>query len=255
MAMIGARRKGSETNWKGIYTPDILAIGEGPTSFTDYFNQQQRWAYGIWEIIQRFSRNSLKTMSASQRLTFIMLQFFYPSLAISWVVSSMVSVGFSFIHPEYNGLGFAFTLAWLISLASCLGIFFWSRRFNLSSHERNDWGVAGIILTLMTLPVYTNAAWQAIRKVPLTYAVTAKGNMASPDSIRTFYPHIWWIAVSALAALLIYAGTRTYMSSAFFWTVEHAVVCLLPMLVFAYFKTHRSIREMVSTARYRTKES
>jgi hypothetical protein len=29
--------------FKGVYTPDILAVGEGPTSLTDYFSQQKRW--------------------------------------------------------------------------------------------------------------------------------------------------------------------------------------------------------------------
>jgi cellulose synthase/poly-beta-1,6-N-acetylglucosamine synthase-like glycosyltransferase len=28
--------------WKGVYTPDIISVGEGPTSFTDFFNQQKR---------------------------------------------------------------------------------------------------------------------------------------------------------------------------------------------------------------------
>ncbi|MEE3921510.1 glycosyltransferase family 2 protein [Micromonospora sp. BRA006-A] len=37
--------------WKGVYTPDVVALGEGPTSRADYFNQQKRWAAGICEIL------------------------------------------------------------------------------------------------------------------------------------------------------------------------------------------------------------
>ena len=35
---------------RGVHA-DVLAIGDGPESWTDYFNQQKRWAYGIWEIL------------------------------------------------------------------------------------------------------------------------------------------------------------------------------------------------------------
>ena len=51
MAIYAAINPETGDRWRGVYTPDIIAIGEGPTSFTDYFNQQKRWAYGIWEIL------------------------------------------------------------------------------------------------------------------------------------------------------------------------------------------------------------
>jgi cellulose synthase/poly-beta-1,6-N-acetylglucosamine synthase-like glycosyltransferase len=43
-AMLVYATKNPETHmyWKGVYTPDILSVGEGPTSFTDFFNQQKR---------------------------------------------------------------------------------------------------------------------------------------------------------------------------------------------------------------------
>ena len=33
-------------NWRSVYTPDVLAVGEGPSNFTDFFTQQHRWSRG-----------------------------------------------------------------------------------------------------------------------------------------------------------------------------------------------------------------
>ena len=31
-----------------VYTPDVLAVGEGPASWTDFFSQQTRWSRGTY---------------------------------------------------------------------------------------------------------------------------------------------------------------------------------------------------------------
>jgi cellulose synthase (UDP-forming) len=73
-------------HWQGIYTPDVLAVGEGPANYTDFFSQQKRWAYGIWEVIRYHSPRLLPKMhSNKQRLTFMTLQNHYPNTAIGWV--------------------------------------------------------------------------------------------------------------------------------------------------------------------------
>ena len=64
MAVYAAINPETGDRWRGVYTPDIIAIGEGPTSFTDYFNQQKRWAYGIWEIMARKSHRILPAREA-----------------------------------------------------------------------------------------------------------------------------------------------------------------------------------------------
>ena len=58
MRIHGSVNPATDRKWKGVYTPDVLAIGEGPTSWSDYFNQQKRWSYGIWEILLRRRRRT-----------------------------------------------------------------------------------------------------------------------------------------------------------------------------------------------------
>ncbi|HET9379620.1 MAG TPA: cellulose synthase catalytic subunit, partial [Streptomyces sp.] len=37
--------------WRSVYTPDVLAVGEGPSAWTDFFTQQMRWSRGTYETI------------------------------------------------------------------------------------------------------------------------------------------------------------------------------------------------------------
>ncbi len=231
MTIVGTKNKAGGT-WKGVYTPDLLAVGEGPTSFTDYFNQQKRWAYGIWEIASKHTTGALKKMTKKQALTFGMLQFFYPSLAVAWVLGSFVTLAFSGLMFDFAALGPMFAVLWIYAFASSLGLFFWLRRFNLVEHERKDLALQGMALTMMCIPVYVSAAWQAYIRKPLTYAVTAKGDLTSPDTWRTFMPHFQWLAYNSLLLGVFVAFGTQIQASSLFWTVANMVVCAAPILVF-----------------------
>ena len=217
---------------KGVYTPDILAVGEGPTSYTDYFNQQKRWAYGIWEIMLKSTPTMLRKMKLRQSLSFLMLQFFYPSVAVAWVLSSITALVLCF-YPVYLGEATnTLFVAWVVSLASGFGLFFWLRKFNLVEHERKDWGLKGMALLLMCVPIYVNAALQALARRPLTYEVTAKGSLTSPDTLMTFASHINWAAFNVLTlTALIMLGTSPDLSNTA-WTIERLAVCLSPLVLF-----------------------
>jgi cellulose synthase (UDP-forming) len=234
--VISGTKNANGNAWKGIYTPDILAVGEGPTSFTDYFNQQKRWAYGIWDIVRKNTPSAIKKLTWRQKLTFVMLQFFYPSLAFSWVLSSFATLLFGIAMSQNQGLSPVFTLIWIYSFMSSLGLFIWLRKFNLAEHERKDLGLLGIALTIMCLPVYASAAWQAFRRKPLTYAVTAKGNLASPDTIKTFAPHFYWILFNLAGLAAVLALNDDSFNSSAAWGAEHIAICLAPVTIFSISK-------------------
>ena len=47
--------KNQETGraWRSVYTPDLVAVGEGPSSWTEFFGQQTRWSAGTYDAILR----------------------------------------------------------------------------------------------------------------------------------------------------------------------------------------------------------
>ncbi|PNG97693.1 hypothetical protein SMF913_13718 [Streptomyces malaysiensis] len=44
--------------WESVYTPDVLAVGEGPNAWTGFFTQQPRWSRGTYETIVRQLRKA-----------------------------------------------------------------------------------------------------------------------------------------------------------------------------------------------------
>jgi len=242
MAIYSSSNNETGNKWRGVYTPDILAVGEGPTSFTDYFNQQKRWAYGIWEIAGKHSPLMLRKMKKLQALSFIMLQSFYPSVAVAWVLSSVATLLFGYISADYGGLGAILLGLWVYSIVSCLSLFFWLRNFNLVKHERKDWGLQGMGLLLMCIPVYVSAGWQAVTKKPLTYAVTAKGKLTSPDNIQTFIPHLNWMFFSLAGIIVLLTLGPAFITTSVFWKIEHMIICALPLIIFALNRSEAALK-------------
>ncbi|MBW8766204.1 MAG: glycosyltransferase [Geodermatophilales bacterium] len=217
-------------NWKGVYTPDILAVGEGPATYSDFFSQQKRWAYGIWEIARRHSPALLPRMlTRRQRWSFVALQTHYPTSAIVWVGGISLSAlyllgGVTVTHLPLLQWGVLFGANLLLGVAFTIGM----RRFNLVEHERRSWGLAGLLLELLTAPVYVAAAAAQLCGRPLVYVVTAKGSAATGDTWRTFRPHLLWLGVAAtsiLAGLLLHHDYPTL----YVWAALTALTCLAPL--------------------------
>jgi hypothetical protein len=227
MAIYAAVNEETGHPWKGVYTPDILAVGEGPATYSDFFSQQKRWAYGIWEIARQHSPALFPRMlTRQQRWSFFALQSHYPTTAIAWVggitlTSLYLLGGVTVTHLPI--------LQWSVLFGANLFVgllfFFCMRRFHLVEHERRSWGLTGLALDLLTAPVYVAAAAAQLAGRPLQYVVTAKGSAATGDSWRTFRPHLLWLAVtvaSVVAGLLL----RHDYPSLYVWAVLTVVVCV-----------------------------
>ncbi|MEV6305016.1 glycosyltransferase family 2 protein [Actinoplanes sp. NPDC051861] len=231
MVIFGAVNPATGNAWRGVYTPDVVAVGEGPATYSDFFSQQKRWAYGIWQIARSHSPAVLARLPLmSQRLSFAALQTHYPTTAVSWV-------GGIFLTGLYLVGGITITrlpsVVWaaLFVLNTVVGLAFvqFTRRFNLVDHERRSWGLSGMLLELATAPIYLAAAAAQLAGRPLAYVVTPKGSAATGDTWRTFRPHLGW---AGLSAVFIAAGTAMHHSyvSLYVWAALTIVTCLIPIL-------------------------
>ena len=244
MAIYAATNPETGQRWRGVYTPDIVAIGEGPTSFTDYFNQQRRWAYGIWEIVGRKSHRVLPQVKMTQRLAFSLLQLFYPTVAIAWVLGNLATGLYLLGAATANINVVTWVILWLASMSASLLTFFWLRRFNLVEHERRELGMTGMVLFLAAIPVYVSAALSFVTGRPLAYAVTAKGDLTSPDRMRTFQPHLFWISgglILIFAGMLV--GPVLLHPYSFLWALVTLVVAGFPIVVYLVSRRRRRKRE------------
>jgi cellulose synthase/poly-beta-1,6-N-acetylglucosamine synthase-like glycosyltransferase len=225
--------------WKGVYTPDIISIGEGPRSWTDYFNQQYRWSYGILEILLRHSPRLLRQMPLRRALSYLCLQTYYPSVGYCWWVSPVITAlylvfGLSVIRVD----AVPWLLGWVPSVLLAFYLFVNLRRFNLVTHEQRGCGIIGILLTIACGATYAWATLNAALGRPCTYVVTAKADRASQDTFRTFR-HAWFWVLAGLA--LVVAGLTLHHShwALDFWALFLVVAAGSPILGFAWKKARR----------------
>ena len=198
MRVEGTVNGATGNQWKGVYTPDVLAIGEAPATWSDYFNQQKRWSYGIWEImLKRKLRRGIK-LQRRQRLLYGLVQFYYPSVGITVLLGTTATsiyllLGITALHVN----GAAWVTLWSLNMATWFILWLWLRRFNLAEHERREIGVPGMLLALFAGPVYVAAGARALLGRRLKYVVTAKGQLKTGDSARAFGLHAAWCLVAA----------------------------------------------------------
>ncbi len=248
MVIFGAVNPATGNSWRGVYTPDVIAVGEGPATYSDFFSQQKRWAYGIWEIARGHSPAVLRRLPHwGQRLSFAALQAHYPTTAISWVsgifLTGLYLVG-GITVTRLPGLLWAALL--LANLAVGFAFIQFTRRFNLVGHERRSWGLSGMALELATAPIYLAAAAAQLAGRPLAYVVTAKGSAATGDTWRTFRPHLGWAALS-VAFIAAGAALHHTFPSLYLWALLTTVTCLAPVAHLAL--GGRSHHQPVTTGR------
>jgi len=231
MVVFGALNPATGAHWRGVYTPDVLAVGEGPATYSDFFSQQKRWAYGIWEIVRGHSPRLLVALRRpGQRLAFVALQLHYPTTAAQWVMGVFLSAVYLLGGVTVTQLP---VLAWSALFAAnvLVGlVFFWfTQRFNLVDHERRSWGLAGMALELVTAPIYVAAAAAQLAGRPLAYVVTAKGTAATGDTLRTFRPHLGWAAFSAICLVAAPLLGHDY-PALYVWAALTVVICVAPVV-------------------------
>ena len=187
-----------------------------------------RWAFGICKIISGHSPRMLPKLSWRQRISYVLLQPFYPAAAFQWVLSAALTTAYMVSGVNLGIPGRAWALCWGSSVASVLGFWWWSHRFNLASRRP---GLTGLALALMTLHAWASAAlrWLACRGLP--YVVTPKGDAASPDRLATFRPHLAWLGWAAGLLALGGAGVLHAWPLILFWASVTAVICAAPVTI------------------------
>ena len=231
MVIYSAVNPATGAHWQGVYTPDIVAVGEGPATYTDFFSQQKRWAYGIWEIARNHSPTLFPRLPRwSQRLSFFALQTHYPTTALSWVIGVLLSAIYLVGGVSVTRLP---ALLWaglfIANIVTGMAFFEFIQRFNLVAHERKSWGLAGMGLELATAPIYVAAAVAQLTHRPLAYVVTAKGSAATGDTLRVFRPHLGWAALSG-GCIVSGIVLDHHYPALYVWSSLTMITCLTPVV-------------------------
>jgi hypothetical protein len=219
-------------HWRSVYTPDVLAVGEGPSSWTDFFTQQLRWSRGTYETLIKQYGKALVTMPPGRLLSYTLMLLYYPMTAVNWLLG-IVSC-FLFLWFGASGTQVS-TSMWLMlysdaaALQICL--YLWNRRHNVSPHEpEGSGGLAGMAMSALSAPIYLKALSEAVVRRPSRFVVTPKGHDASPDRLGTFRVHLGWAALLAvsLGASAVLGHTHAAMRA---WALLAMGISLAPVAV------------------------
>ncbi|MEV8479427.1 cellulose synthase catalytic subunit [Streptomyces sp. NPDC051173] len=183
--------------WRSVYTPDVLAVGEGPSSWTDFFSQQLRWSRGTFETLLCQFGGAVWGLSWGRLWNYGLLVAYYPLAALTWVLGGVSCVLFLVLGAA--GLGVSWPV-WLMLYGDALVLqvvlYVVNRRHNVSPHEPvGSSGVAGMVMSAVSAPLYARALGQALLRRRSGFVVTPKGGAVSGDCVGTFRTHVGWAGV------------------------------------------------------------
>ncbi|WP_406062253.1 cellulose synthase catalytic subunit [Streptomyces sp. NBC_01077] len=230
------RRKNPRTGhyWRSVYTPDVLAVGEGPASWTDFFTQQLRWSRGTYEtIVKQYWKTPFRT-PPGRFLNYTLMLVYYPMTAVNWLLGILSSVLYLWLGASGTQVS---TSVWLMiysdAVALQIGLYLWNRRHNVSPHEpEGSGGLAGMAMSAFSAPIYLKSLGSAVLRTRGRFVVTPKGGEASPDGIPTFRIHLCWAAIliASLAASVHFGHTHAAMLT---WASLALVIALAPISLWA----------------------
>lgn len=178
--------------WQSVYVPEVLAVGEGPTSWSSYFSQQYRWAAGCMNIFftQSF-RHNFRMRPNHAFYYFLLQQFYFSGFAMAIAVVLLLCYylfGWVPANFEVHQL-----VLWYLPLFAWRQVMLrWLQRFNVRPRQERGMMLVGRVLTIATIPIYFLALVGVLSGRRVTWKTTPKGAAATRDvdGLGVFKPHI-----------------------------------------------------------------
>ncbi|MDB1087656.1 cellulose synthase catalytic subunit [Streptomyces sp. ACA25] len=234
--------------WRSVYTPDVLAVGEGPSSWTDFFTQQLRWSRGTYETILRQYGRGRRRHSPGKLLSYSLMLAFYPMAALTWMLGVLGCVLYLNLGASGTQVSAAVWLMLYSDVAALqVGLYLWNRRHNVSPHEpEGSSGAAGMLMSALSAPLYARSLLDAVLRRKSSFVVTPKGDVRSPDRLATFRLHLFWAAVLAVSLVVSVLLDHTHVAMRT-WSLLALTVTLAPLTIWAVHRLRERRRDQRRT--------
>lgn len=232
LALHASRNPETSRRWTSVYTPDVVSVGEGPASFTDYFSQQDRWSRGTDEVLARRFWRSAHRLGPRALLHYLLLTCYYPTAAIAWILGAVNAI-------LYFALGAGGVVVpahlWLMlyvdAAALQVGLYFFNRRHNVSPHEKKgSAGVEGMLISALSAPIYAASVAAVALRRSRGFITTPKGDASTRDTVITFRQHLLWALVFGVPLAFSFVFGHHHFSMRG-WSFASLIVCLLPVAI------------------------
>lgn len=206
-------------NWKSVYVPEILAVGEGPATWDAYFSQQMRWAHGLIDILFKHSPTIFPRMQTQHRANYFMLQQYY-----FYGLAQMIGIALISLYFLFGIQSTAMELLPLLSLylpllAWQLVIFFWLQKFYIDPKNESGLLWRGRLLNTAVWPIYFLALIGVLMGKKINYVVTPKGSsQISRVPVSLFIPH-FVLGTTTLIGLFVGVYLNNMAAPIVFWAM------------------------------------
>jgi cellulose synthase/poly-beta-1,6-N-acetylglucosamine synthase-like glycosyltransferase len=230
LEMHATRNPVTGRRWTSVYTPDVLAVGEGPSSWTDYFTQQHRWSRGTDEVVVRRFAAMLWRLGPARALHYGLLMSYYPLTAAAWLLGALNAACFLLLGAKGVQVpGEVWLMLYVDAALFQVGLYLFNRRHNVSPHEKSgSSGLAGMLASTLCTPIYVSSFVSALLRRTTGFVVTPKGDSTSPDRFATFASGLWWALLYAV--LLAVSPFIDHVDPAMYaWPALNLAICLTPV--------------------------
>lgn len=186
--------------WRSTYVAEPLAVGEGPTTWLAYVNQQMRWSFGCFDILRRVTWRRLPHLDWRARLYYVWLQQNYFS-GLTFVVGAALLVFYFLTGVAAAAIDLVPLLTWYAPYLVWRNVHNWAMtRFNVRPDVERGVMLAGRVVGVFVQPVYFLALLGVLRGKHLSFKVTPKGGKdRSSNSLAVFRPQVGLAVVMSAA--------------------------------------------------------
>lgn len=187
------------TNWRGVYVPQILALGTTPVDWYGYLRQQVRWTRSVVDIKLRFLRNLITQLPVIERfLSGFHGAYYLRSFTLPLAYGLLAWLLMRGTDPVFLRLP---AVVGLLTLAAALaGVGLFSRRFSLDPKREGGIHWRTLVLQFAKWPYQCLGIWRALRGREAPYALTLKVRRGGEWSL-VMGPH--WLVAAAMSVALV----------------------------------------------------
>lgn len=180
--------------WRGVYVPEILALGLTPVGWYDYLRQQVRWSRSVVEIKLRRLPSLAGRLSVTDRLLGLLHGVYYlRSLSLALIYALVAWVLLTGQRPAFTRPLALLGVAGLILVTALVSRF--ARRFYLDPKREGGVHWRATLLQFAKWPYQWFAVVRAFGRRPARYALTHK--------LERLPPRRWVLWPHAVVALVV----------------------------------------------------
>jgi hypothetical protein len=160
-------------SWRGVFVPEVIAVGGGPDTFETYLRQQFAWAYSMIQVLFQFTPKLVGKYPPNLRVQFLFAQTWYPLWSTAMVglfLSPVVALLTGTVPATVSFVQFLL----FSSPAAIVAFLAW--RFSRAWHVPKGLSLSwrGVVLHIARWPIVFWALVNVIFRVKHPYMITPK---------------------------------------------------------------------------------